>query len=132
MKQSLSEEQPNNNNSAPIQVNIDLGISVIFMFDSCFIQQKRKLSDAENASLINLELVNKNDKKLIKLSPNKSILLANYEITNSLGSFKTKINEIINEENGHTTIRLDDDESEINDGSESPTSWNENKDSPSK
>lgn len=55
-------------------------------------------------SIINLEVVNKNDKKLIKLNSNpsasnKSILIANYDITNSIDSLKTKISKILNEEN---------------------------------
>lgn len=56
-------------------------------------------NNSSTTSLINLELVNKNDKKLIKLNSNRSILLANYDITNSIvDSFKTKISKIIGQE----------------------------------
>ena len=61
-------------------------------------------NEQDSTSIINLELVNKNDKKLIKLnsnptgSANRSILLTNYDITNSIDSLKTKISKIISQE----------------------------------
>lgn len=68
-------------------------------------QTKSQTQENNMTSIINLEVVNKNDKKLIKLNSNpsatnKSILIANYDITNSIDSLKTKISKILNEENG--------------------------------
>lgn len=66
--------------------------------------QKRKLSisddnDETNITILNLELVNKNDKKLIKLNSGRldHNLAANYD------SLKIKINQIISEETTNTT-----------------------------
>lgn len=67
-------------------------------------EQTKSRQENNMTSIINLEVVNKNDKKLIKLNSNpsatnKSILIANYDITNSIDSLKTKISKILNEEN---------------------------------
>ena len=76
------------------------------MSEKGIINDEQTKSHQENnmTSIINLEVVNKNDKKLIKLNSNpsatnKSILIANYDITNSIDSLKTKISKILNEEN---------------------------------
>lgn len=76
------------------------------MSEKGIINDEQTKSHQENnmTSIINLEVVNKNDKKLIKLNSNpsatnKSILIANYDITNSIDSLKTKIRKILNEEN---------------------------------